>query len=175
MKFLQIVFFAMLSFSLFSCSKNDQNAKPADQLTGNWKMTAMKYTGTSVVQTGGEPFTTHFSGTGKNMDLHLSFAVNPKTFSSHGDYTITLTASFEGQELQQDYTINGFMGGGTWEKRGTTLTVTDKETGKLQSAIISKLDNKTMEILWSGDIASSNPYGMPVTVTVNGTYVFERE
>lgn len=173
MKHLRVILFAVISCSIFSCSKNNNDVKPTDQLIGNWKMTSMKYTGTSGVQIGGYP--THFSGTGKNMDLHLSFAVNPKTFSSRGDYTITLTASFEGQELQQDYTINGFMGGGTWEKIGTTLTVTDKETGKPQSAIISKLDNKTMEIRWGGDIAPSNSYGMPATVTVNGTYVFEKE
>lgn len=175
MKFLQIALLAMLSFSLFSCSKNDQNVKPDNQLTGKWKLTEFKYTGTSIVTYQGESSTTPFSGIGKDMDLHIIFSTNPNNYNSNGNYTITLTTSVDGQEFKLDYPINGFMGSGTWAKDGNTLVITDKETGKPQSATITQLDDKTMKILWGGDLVSSNSYNMPVKVVVNGTYVFERE
>ncbi|TAM93311.1 MAG: hypothetical protein EPN39_20395 [Chitinophagaceae bacterium] len=175
MKHLCVILFAVISCCAFSCTKNDNNVKPDNQLTGKWKMTEIKYTGTSTVNYDGESFITQFSGSGKDMNLHISFSANPNTYNSNGDYTITLTMSVLGQEIQQDFTINGFMGSGTWTKDGTTLVVTDKETGKSQPATIMQLDDKTIKILWGGDLTPSNAYNMPVKVVVNGTYVFERE
>lgn len=132
-------------------------------------------TGKSIITIDGESATTPFSGTGKDMDIHISFAGNPNTYTSIGDYTIELTMDVGGQKIKQNIPVQGFMGSGSWRQDGNKLLITDKATGKDQTSTITQLDSKTLKIQWGGTLSTPNPYNIPLTVVVNGTYVFERE
>lgn len=175
MKYLHLTLVALLVVSLFSCSKNEDSPKPSEQLVGKWRMTSFTYTGSSTTNYGGESTTAPFSGTGKDMDAHISFASNPNTYTSTGDYTIELTMDMGGEKITQDYPVQDFMGSGSWSRTGNKVTITDKATGKSAPATILQLDDNTLKIQWGGNLATANSAEMPVTVTVNGTYVFERE
>jgi hypothetical protein len=51
-------------------------------------MTSFTYTGTSTSIVEGQSFTTPFSGVGKDMNVSVTFAEDPNTYTSRGDYTI---------------------------------------------------------------------------------------
>lgn len=175
MKYLHFTLVVLLFVSLLSCSKNDDSPKPGGQLVGTWKMTSFTYTGATTTIFDGESITTPFSGTGKEMNVHISFAANPNTFTSTGDYTVELTMDAGGQQIKQDFPIQGFMGSGSWSREGNKLSVTDEATGKLQLSTIVQLDDKTLKVQWGGALDATNPYDMQETMVVNGTYVFARE
>lgn len=175
MKCLRLSLLVLLSVSLFSCSKKDDSAKPSNQLIGKWKMTEFTYSGSSISTYEGQSTTAPFSGTGKDMDLHLFFSENPNKYISNGDYTIQFTMAMEDQEVTQDVVIQGFMGSGSWTRDGNKINTTNAETGQVQTCTITQLDEHTLKMLWGGTLVTTESYGVKVVVTVNGIYLFERE
>jgi hypothetical protein len=174
MKYIHFALVSLLFAALFSCSKNGDSAKPSKTLVGKWKMTSFTYTGTSTVVIDGQSASSPFSGTGKDIDASISFAQD-NTYTSEGSYTIALTMGVGGQQIKEDMPIQGFMGSGTWKKDGNKVMITDDATGNNETCTILQLDDKTLKMQWGGTLSPANSYNTPVTLTVNGTYVFERE
>lgn len=175
MKYLHYTLVSLLFVALFSCSKDGDSAKPSKTIAGKWRMTSFTYTGTSTATVDGQSFTTPFSGVGKDIDVSMTFAEDPNTFTIKGGYTIAITMDAGGQQVTQDVPINGFAGSGTWKKDGNQVIVTNEATGKDATWMILQLDDKTLKVHVTGPLSPVNSYNIPLTVVVNAIYVFERE
>ena len=163
-----------LAVILFACGGEDEDPKPVttDGLVGAWALTGLNYAGTSKTSTGGFEVAADFTGTGKDMNMTITFKENPATFTSQGKYTITLTTTTMGQSVTEDYPFEGFLTNGTWVLKGKVLTVTG--TGGTQEATIIEQTSTTLKMEWNLTQTTS-VQGVTVVKNVHGTYTFQKK
>jgi hypothetical protein len=127
----------MLLCLVFACSKED-TPEPANGagLKGNWKVTDIKYAGTSTTTIQGMSFPSTFTGTGYDMDLTLAFSEDPNTYTTTGDYSIELTSTFQGQNMTYNWTNQDFLGNGTWTLSGEELTIRSQGVDEQKTTIL---------------------------------------
>ena len=156
----------------YSCS-DDEEAAASDGIVGQWKVTAIDYSGTSTTSVAGQSFTADFTGTGFDMALDIEFTENPNDYNTSGDYSIKLTTDFMGQTTEIDWTNQGFIGAGTWEQNGNVITVNTPGQPAQEATIIS-VDASELVLAWA-TVQTQMQQGVTVTYDVMGTYTFERQ
>lgn len=176
-------FIALLSFSictLSSCSDDDGGSTPSNNSSGNqaptvammvgtWGMVSLDYVGQST----NGPFTTDFSGVGKDFTYMIIFNDNPKTYTTMGGYTIALTTTILGSSVTQDTPISNVVGGGTWDLNGTELTLTDNVTQQPSTSDILSSSNNSFSIDYAG-FSGTSTGGAAVDIT-SGQVTFNRK
>lgn len=159
---------------LASCSDDDTNNSNNVSVVGNWLVTGIDYGGTSSIEVPGEDIITSvFTGTGTDMDLEITFDDNPNNYSTSGDYSVLLDVNTQGITQQQTWTNQGFIGDGTWDRSGNTLTITDS-SGQENVTTIQTLNETTLVIEWAF-INTFTQNGAIFVQDVQGTYTFERQ
>jgi hypothetical protein len=181
MKISKLLFLAIAVFFL-SCGDDDKDPVPTgDGLAGSWTATAVDYSGTSTTKYMGETLgDATFTGTGKDMDLTLTFNENPNTYVSKGSYTIALKTTMAGMTTNEDRKIEEFMLPGTWAQDGKKLTITSTANGQTQTqeATIVEQTATTLKIQWDVVINEEDYQGvegMDLSNNTRGTYTFKRK
>jgi hypothetical protein len=157
---------------LFSCS-DDDDPKPTTQgMIGAWSVTAVDYKGTTTTTAQGASIKADFTGTGKNMNLTVTFKETPKVVTNEGSYSIDLKTTIMGQTSTDQYDFDEVFTNGTWALDGNTLTITssngtEKATIVEQSSTILKLKVDTTE--------TETDQGMTVTTNIQINYTFKKK
>lgn len=104
----------VLSFIFLSCEKDDNSPSiknTAEELIiGNWSMTDFDSENTVVtVNYLGQQLPVPVSSTGSNYNLTLLFKESPKTVSSEGYFTLSVSGNFLGQTLDESFNSDEFM------------------------------------------------------------------
>ncbi len=160
---------------LFSCGSDDSDDMlSSDPIVGEWNLISLDYTGSSSVNDPytGDPLTTDFEGVARDIMTTVIFNADG-TFTSQGSYTIDLTSDFGGYEFTQSVPFEGFLGSGTWELDGTTMTTTnDQVEGESVIEILNLTDNS-----WNTNFVLSmvnTQQGITINQSIDGNYFFER-
>ena len=169
MKSISFLFAGLFLLSLSACKKDATGDIP-----GSWKVTAITYAGTTTTAdpSTGVSYTSTFTGEGTNMDLQISFAENPNTYTTTGSYDILLTTMLNGQSLISTWTNADFVGNGSWSRTGDTLTFTDSN-GETSEVTIVSLTDSTLKVNWQFTNVQVTQ-GATSTSNVDGMYTFER-
>lgn len=159
---------------LFSCSKKD-DPKPTfsdSALAGSWLITDLTYSGKTTTTGSGISLTANFTGVGKNMNMTTIFNSNPKTVSSQGSYTITLTTSILGQSDTEDTDFEDVVTDGTWSINGDKLKVVS--TQGTDEATIVELTATSLK-LKIDKTETETSQGVSATSEVHATYTFKKK
>ncbi|MEL7005708.1 MAG: lipocalin family protein [Bacteroidota bacterium] len=176
MKFSKL-FFILLAVTIFSACSDDEDAPniSEDLLVGDWELTDLDYSGTSVLTVPGlgEGITSTFEGTGLNLNLDLTFTTDPNEFITQGDYGVRLVTTIEGQEVVNELENADFINNGTWTRDGNILTVTSTLGGPQEATIIS-VDQNSFTLGYDFE-ETVTELGVTNTTVVNGVYIFSRK
>lgn len=168
------LFLAVLSLGITACGEDDEPTTNEQGIIGTWKITGIDYSGTSTTTVQGIPPTTAtFTGTGYDMNLSITFGENPNNYVTSGDYSIELVTMAAGQTFTNQWTNQGFLGNGTWERNGDTLTATDSGGDVGVATIVSESDNEIVFNVMTQETTTDQ--GVTTVYDIDGTYVFTRE
>jgi hypothetical protein len=176
MKITKLLFLAVAVFFLSCGDDKDEDPVPTGDLAGSWNVTAIDYAGTSSTVVMGIESKATFTGTGKNMNLIVTFTEDPNKFTSQGDYVIALKTTIQGQTIDTDYPVTGFMTDGTWSVSGKTLTV-EGDGGKQEATIIEQTAT-TLKMKWDHtQTTTTTESGIEIvsSMAVKGTYTFTKK
>jgi hypothetical protein len=176
MKITNLLLLAVAVFFLSCGDDKDEDPAPTGDLAGSWNMTAIDYNGTSTVAVMGIESKSTFTGTGKEMNLTVTFTEDPNKFTSQGDYVIALKTTTQGQTINSDFPIDGFMIDGTWSLNGKTLTI--EGDGRKQEATIIEQTATTLKMKWDYTQTTTNTdagFEVVTSSDVKGTYTFTRK
>ena len=148
MKKLLLLSLVITSFTLTSCSSDDDHAPMQQEtgtdanLVGTWTATDVDYSGftsTFVVDTG-TTLRTEFTGQGVDIDLTLSFSESPNELTSVGTFDVDLTTVILGVSEDSMLLDLGFLTDGTWSRVGNTLTLvgTDSSTSEVSIELLTE-------------------------------------
>ncbi len=137
-----LLMFTLLGF--IACDNEGNPTTGTDDIVGNWEVLTYSYEGQSTTTSGGASFTTDFMGDATDVTATVEFKADG-TYSSTGEYTISLDYEIGGQTISTPVTISNFIGSGTYEVNGSTLTATDQD-GEVNSMKIERLEGDDMEL-----------------------------
>jgi hypothetical protein len=156
---------------MFSCGKDDDPQPTVDGLVGKWSISSLDYHGKTTTTVQGTTLASNFTGTGKDMNLTTTFTKNPNTVTSEGSYTIVLTTTTLGQTDTQEISLNEIVTSGTWELKGSTITVTGSN-GPQDATILEQTDSTLkLKIEVSQSVTVQ---GVTSTTEIHGTYTFQK-
>lgn len=164
--------FLLLLCSITACSDDDPSPSSAE-LAGNWSVTAIQYEGQSVTTLNGEESVSEFTGEGFDMDYVLRLDGESHPYTSTGDYSIHITTKVNGQTYEQDWTNQGFLDEGTWQKEDNKILVTDSNGEEHESTILELTANTL--ILGNTIQETSQQNGATTTTNMESTLTFARE
>ena len=129
LNFLIILTFAL---TLISCSDDDSDSSTINgDVSGEWMIESINYTGSSVTTAQGNSITSNF--TGESFDENATVTFNDdNTFTSQGSYSIQLTTTTFGQTEDQSITIDDYNSEGDWSLDGDIMTL-DGELASVSS------------------------------------------
>lgn len=96
LKFPAFIFFIVFAFS---CTEGELPEVHAD-VTGQWRLTELDYSGVTVVDWLGERLESNFEGKGQDLDCTLTIQESPNTFTAEGDYVVMLRYDLYGQTAE---------------------------------------------------------------------------
>ncbi|QDH79788.1 hypothetical protein FKX85_12395 [Echinicola soli] len=172
MKLLKFTVIVCVMIFTFSCTEDELPIVQSD-VTGQWRLTDLDYSGITVVDWDGETFESNFAGKGEDLDCLLKINESPKTFVAEGDYVVVLTYDFFGIEQEMPVPMEGFMSNGNWSRNGDQLTV-ETEGQDPATCTILELTGEKMVLAYAATISQSMD-GVTNTSTLDGTYTFVRE
>lgn len=144
MKIVIKIMFALLVCLPLGCSKNSDTQEATDRtgdLTGLWQPVAYSITGNRTIIEFDEATVSTFEGIGAEFNYTLAFSENPNTFTSQGDFILTLTITNENGTFVTG--SNEFIAeNGSWIKAGNSITFT--EGSEVCNATISELTANTL-------------------------------
>ena len=171
----------MLSFS--SCSDDDSTPAigptpnqliSSKSLVGTWEMSGLTYRGRSTTTVGGNSTTAQFEGVGKDFTYVVQYNDNPKTYTTSGGYTVTLTSTINGSSFVQDAPVSNVISSGTWSLNGNELTSTDDNTMQSSTAtILTSPNNNSFSVDFAG-FRGSSLQGASVNIT-SGMVSYDRQ
>lgn len=174
---------ALLFIAFVSCSGDDDDASvQTSDLTGEWNLQEMDYSGTSTVNFGGTTASTSYSGELISGGALVTFN-DDNTWTSGGSYTIRLTTNMEGMTDVQDVPVSDFSGSGTYSVNGNKITTTQEEYDLEEPFTISPMgiEEATISELTADRLVLTFDYaetttmnGMEVEITMEGYQVLTR-
>ncbi len=172
MKFLNSFILLALLGVLFSCGDDDEMVTE-DSFVGQWNLISLDYSGTSTtIDPDGESISIDFDGEAREIMTTVDFNADG-TYTSQGSYIIDLTTDFYGYMQTQSVPFEGFVGNGTWELNGNTLTTTDTQSQNSSTIPVNNLTNSS----WDTNLTvtqNSMQQGFTIIQEINGNYFFER-
>lgn len=172
MKFLNSLILLALLGVLFSCGDDDEMMS-SDPFVGQWNLISLDYSGTSTtIDPDGETISIDFDGAAREIMTTVNFN-SDGTYTSQGSYIIDLTTDFYGYMQTTSVPFEGFVGNGTWELNGTTLTTTDTQTQDSATLTVNNLTDSS----WDTNLTvtqTNSQQGFTIIQEVNGNYFFER-
>jgi hypothetical protein len=172
MKFLNSLILLALLGVFFSCGDDDEMTT-TDSFVGQWNLISLDYSGTSTtIDPDGESISIDFDGAAREIMTTVIFNADG-TYTSQGSYIIDLTTDFYGYMQTTSVPFEGFVGNGTWELNGTTLTTTDTQTQDTATLTVNNLSDSS----WDTNLTvtqNSMQQGFTIIQEVNGNYFFER-
>lgn len=171
-RILNVVVTILLCVTFSSCSKDDPKPASNDSpIIGSWRATKVSYTGTSTTSSAGMSFNSSFTGEGYNINNVVVFNKQPQVYTSTGNYSVKLTTTIDGFEMENDVTDITFFLNGAWSINEQTLTLTPNN-GAAQSAKIIQLDAQTLMIEGNARQTTTQNGATVVTDTeINFTFV----
>jgi len=168
MKISKSLFYVLMLLVLASCGQEEES----QDLVGTWNLQEFEYAGTSTIIFEGESSITDFEGEARDITATVVFDADG-TFQAQGSYTIDLTSDFGGQVISTPVVINNFLGSGTYELDGTTLTTTDDQTNQTGSGEITRLDGANLELFFPFT-QTTVQQGVESMLTLEGQYKMTR-
>ena len=158
--------FILLALSaplFFGCNSNEPTPDSETSLVGEWNVTSVDYSGTTVTEYLNQTYSVDYTGVGSNIDASYTFNEN-KSFTGSGTYDATLTITSEGSAPYKETVEDlGFVVAGTWKIDGDQITLTSNNESS--SATIVKLTETEMELKVSEQQIQSIE-GTTITITV---------
>ncbi len=147
MKNLKFLFLALTLVAMTSCSSDDDDSTPTNdvsgELLGTWIGVAVDYTSSSTTEFQGQSFTTTGVGRGYNVDYTVTFA-EPNMLTAEGSYSVELTSTTAGQTQTQNIEDLEFASDGTWTRTGNQLVFVNDSVE--QTNTITELTATTMTL-----------------------------
>lgn len=148
--FVHLFFFTLLALtSLTACDKDEKDPAPTDgNIEGTWELTSLSYEGNFMLTEGAIPVTIE----GKNInDVQVTFK-NDGTVTSNGkSFTIVMASKLMPDE-KLEMPTGIFEEGGTWEKEGDILYITDFLSADRTGIPITELSSSTLRLSGNGII-----------------------
>ncbi|MAO08393.1 MAG: hypothetical protein CL596_06755 [Alteromonas sp.] len=168
MKILKLLSLAAMVVFFVSCSKDDDDDNNTENISadivGTWTATDVDYYGTTTTSANGITTEADFTGEGYDINFTLTFTENPNEITSVGSYSILLTTTFNGQNIEQNVEDLTWDSTGDWSIDGTTLTTNTSgnvgvsEIQELtQNSLILYIEN-TEEITANGVTSTSTQF-----------------
>lgn len=174
MKLTKLLFLTILTFSILSCSKDDDSKDTNDtsaSLVGTWKATDFSYESTTRVEGQGTTIEQDATGVAKGLDLVIKFSESPKTFNVDSNYILEVTFENGGETTIQEYPQN-YSGTGTWNKEGNTIFIT--QNSEETEATITELSETTLSYI-AINTQTQTQSGVTTTVETTETFTFVRQ
>lgn len=127
-KYLFLVF-SLLMF-VFACSTDDTtNQTNYDSINNIWEISDIVGSITATYNVSGQETFLYGDIEGSNSTLKIDLRQD-NTFTSSGDFDLTLYLDFQGQTNAQTTNIDNIFGSGTWEfnEESKTLLLTNNDT-----------------------------------------------
>jgi hypothetical protein len=163
-----------LSLSITACSDEEAGSPNNEALVGTWRLESIDYSGTSSTTVQGTTFTSVFVGEGYDLDVTVTFSEDPDTYTTDGDYSIRLTTTTQGQTVEQDFTFEGFLDDGTWERDGENVIITNGDGDVFETIIVLTDGGNTMMMDVEETTIIASQTGDIISTVVQST-VFTRE
>ncbi|RFN59723.1 lipocalin family protein [Marixanthomonas ophiurae] len=174
MKLTKLLFLTILTFSIISCSKDDDSKETNDtssSLVGSWKATDFSYESTSRTEGQGTTIESESTGIAKELDITVEFSEDPNTYEVDSDYVLEITTESSGDTIIQEIPIQ-YSGTGTWSKEGNTLSII--ENNEEREATITELTNSKLTYT-STTTQTQTQSGITSTVEVTETLSFSKQ
>lgn len=150
-KHIFLAFFIVAVSASLSCSKDDKEPITNDsRIEGTWQLVSFTYDGYFEVGETRAPIT----GTAKDIDnVKVTFNSDGTVTSNGAPFTFVLTGK-ENPDEKLEFPTEMFEEGGSWEKDGNTLYITDflSEDGRM-GVPIAELNATTLHL--SGSVTGS--------------------
>lgn len=148
-QFKSIIALFILSFTVISCSSDDDSSNDVDTslIVGEWAINTL--VSESVVEASvlGQTVTTEGETIGSDFDYTITFNEDG-TLIANGSYTATSTSSVDGQDFPtQTTTVSDINTSGTWSIDGDELTFTGFTTGQVDNDFISGENLENVSII----------------------------
>jgi len=174
MKKLNLLFLAIFTMAIVSCSSDDDNggSNTTGDLLGTWVGQTVNYSGSTVTTFQGQNITADFVGEGYDVDYTLTFSENPNEVTSNGSYSIELTTTIAGQSTTQNEENIQFLETSDWAREGDQLTITtngESTTGTIQELTATSL------VLAIDTVEQTSEQGIDTTVTINAVSTYTRQ
>lgn len=157
---------------LFSCSDDDDPVPTSQGMVGTWSITAVDYRGTTTTTSQGGSVKADYTGTGKDIDVTVTFNENPNTVTSEGSYVIVLKTTMQGQTTTEEYPFDEAFSDGTWTLSGNALTITDVDGP--QTATILEQTKTTLKMRL--DLKETETVqGITIAINVQTTFTLTKK
>ena len=146
------------ALTLISCSDDDSDSSTINgDVSGEWMIESINYTGSSVTTAQGNSITSSFEGESFDENATITFN-DDNTFTSQGSYSIELTTIAFGETQDQIVEIDDYNSEGDWSLDGNIMTLDGElvsvssgipPAGELgntgpQESVVQELTNDTM-------------------------------
>jgi hypothetical protein len=150
MKNLKFLFLAFTLVVMTSCSSDEDDSTPANnvsgELLGTWIGVTVDYTGTTTTEILGQSITVESVGRGYDVDYTVTFA-EPNVLTAVGSYSVELTTTTLGQTEVQNIEDLEFASDGTWSRDGNELLFMTNGNSETQTNTITELTATTMTLV----------------------------
>jgi hypothetical protein len=171
MKITKLLLFSV-AVILFSCGKDDDPIPTSQGMVGAWTITALDYKGTTTTTAQGASVKADFTGTGKALNLTVTFKDNPKVVTNEGSYTIVLKTTIMGQTSTDEYPLEEAFTDGTWALDGKTLRITG--ANGTDKATIIEQTSTTLKVSVN-ESESETDQGITIATNLQATYTFKKK
>ncbi len=174
MKYLNSFLLLALLAVLFSCGEEDSDdIMSSDTIIGEWQLVALDYMGSSTtINPYGPPVSSVFEGVARDVNTTITFNAD-NTFVSLGSYIIDLEADVLGYTIEQAFPFEGFLGSGTWELDGTTMTTTNDTNQQTSVIELENFSDNSWNTNYRTEL-STIQQGFTVNQVIDGNFFFEK-
>lgn len=172
--------FLFVSVLFVSCSKDDApvdtksddtKTNTSGDISGEWNLTKLYYTGENEISAGGQTIKMQFVGEGANYDCTLNFNETTKLVSSKGKYDINLEVTTNGDTQTSTQKDVAFETNGEWRRDGQFIYVENKQFGDEDKMEIKELTSS--KLVLTGTV-KRDAQGNGQVSTVNLEYTLGR-
>lgn len=142
--FKRLILLIFSSLLFFSCVTEEPQPTTESRLVGEWEVTSLEYSGTTVTEYEGFSYSIDYTGLGSNIVASYTFSENPNNFSGSGTYDTILTITSEGESYEQTFEGLGFAYSGSWSVDRDKVTLTSNNESS--SATIVSLTDTELEL-----------------------------
>lgn len=173
MKSTKFLMFCIPALILLSCSESEVDPQTTHEgMVGNWAVTDVDYTGTTIKTEQGTSVIAHFTGTAKEMNHITTFTSN--NILSEGSYVLVVNTTVGGHTTIEEVTKDEVFPHGTWGLDGNTLLIETVSNGSHEATVLEQT-RKTLKIQWHIHKVEETDQDNTEMTDITGTYTFTKK